>query len=136
MRRLLFALMVWGFALSIGTGGALAGGGSDTTGEGLHCYLFFDSFPDEPDKFAQAMVNEQSVDVIIQKIDELLFKYEVAEGASLVLLTGNVPGVCGDACYAPACTPEGGMCQFADPDCCDGLVCTPIFLGGASCQAN
>ena len=44
--RLLFALMVWSIALSIGTGGALAGGSSDSTGEEFqgeptcleHCY--------------------------------------------------------------------------------------------------
>ncbi len=101
MKRLLFALMVWGFALSIGTGGALAGGGSDTTGEGLHCYLFFDSFPGEPKKFAQAMVNEEDVGVIIEKIDEILFKYVDVEGAMLKLLTGNVEGVCPDRLSEP-----------------------------------
>ncbi len=43
-------------ALLISTGSvALAAGGSDTTGEGLHCYLFF-SLPD--DKFAQVMLND------------------------------------------------------------------------------
>ena len=72
------------------------------------------------------MVNEENVDVIMEKIDELLFKYEVAEGASLALLTGNVPGVCGEAYDAPACMPDGGTCQL-DSDCCNGLVCGIII---------
>jgi len=69
--------------------------GPDTTGEGFHCYAFFDSFPDEPEKFAQAMVNEEDSLVIEEKIDEIIDKYTIDEGATLKLLTGNVPGVCG-----------------------------------------
>ncbi len=79
---------------------ALAGGGSDTTGEGFHCYAFF-TFDADPDKFVQAMINEESADVAGEKINEILIKY-ADEGATLDLLVGNVVGVCeGDAVTPP-----------------------------------
>ena len=71
---------------------ALAGGGSDTTGEGFHCYAFF-TFDDDPDKFVQAMINEEFADVAEEKINEVLDKYE-DEGATVAFLVGNVVGVC------------------------------------------
>lgn len=86
---------------------ALAGGGSDTTGEGFHCYAFF-TFDDDPDKFVQAMINEEFAPDAEVKINEVLDKYE-DEGATLVLLTGNVEGVC-----------EGG----AEPPLANTCPCT------------
>ncbi len=42
------AALMLGFAMSIGTNAALAGGGSATSGEGSHCYAFFNGFPTDP----------------------------------------------------------------------------------------
>lgn len=88
------AAITLGFALSIGTGGALAAGGSDTTADGFHCYAFFADFPDDPDKFAQAMVNADNEDEVIDKTQEFIEKYVGDEGATLEFLIGNVFGFC------------------------------------------
>ena len=152
MRRSIFALLVWGFALSIGTGAALAGGGSDSTGEGFHCYAFFTGVDGIPDKFAQCMVNEEDEDIAAAKILECIEKYE-ADGAVLQLLAGNV------ATPIVNCTAPGLECiaqceAFLDdeflPQCLDialqfvafpgleGPLCDLLFddaLGKLDCEA-
>ncbi len=77
MRRLLFALTVWGFVLSIGPGSALAGGSSNSSGVGIHCYMLFEPFdslpPDSPTDFlppegwfVQVIINEYYQIVILK----------------------------------------------------------------------
>ncbi len=87
MKRYLLALMVCGFAMFIGTSGALAGGTSDTSGDGFHCYQFF-TLPGG--RFAQAMTNDSDPNVVVQKLTEFLDKYVVAEGGTLTAAAGNV----------------------------------------------
>ncbi len=59
IRKILLTFAV--SALVIGPSLAVAGGSSDTSGDGSHCYLFF-SLPDQ--KFAQAMVNDSDPDEV------------------------------------------------------------------------
>jgi hypothetical protein len=88
-RYYLIVLTVVVFVIATGISTALAGGSSDTSGEGSHCYLFFE-LPDG--KFAQAMVNDSEPDVVLYKVDELIEKYEDDEGGTLVLSIGNIEG--------------------------------------------
>ena len=73
--------------MTIGTSVALAGGTSDTSGEGFHCYQFF-TLPGG--QFAQAMTNDSDSSVVVQKLTEFLDKYVVAEGGTLTAAAGNV----------------------------------------------
>ena len=80
------ALMV-GIAMSMGTSGAVAGGMSDSSGEGVHCYLYFtgNSIPDELDTiglFAQVMINDVDDTEVDKKIGEAVSKL-VNEGFEL-----------------------------------------------------
>ena len=81
----LVALVACCFVVGGGTRVALAGGASDTSGDGFHCYLFF-SLPDG--EFAQAMVNDSDPDEVIKKVDEFIEKYEGDEGSA----TATPPG--------------------------------------------
>ena len=96
MRRYLFPFVVCCFALVMGMSTARAGGSSDTSGHGFHCYLFFE-LPDEA--FAQAMMNDSDADEVLKKADEFIEKYEDNEGGILAASIGNVDGdgVCGSS---------------------------------------
>ena len=78
------AVLVLGFA-----GAAQAGGSSDTTGRGLHCYLFFDNGT----IFAQAMINQEEdtdgADEMTKKVGEMIAKYVTDLGFDHVLGVGN-----------------------------------------------
>ena len=90
MRRSISAtLLAWLLALTIGPTTALAGGSSDSSGDGFHCYLFF-SLPNQ--KFAQAMVNDSKPDEVIKKAEEYIKKYETDEGGTLDAVVGNIVG--------------------------------------------
>ena len=75
------------FIIAAGIRTALAGGTSDSSGEGSHCYLFF-TLPEG--KFAQAMVNDSEPDVVLEKVYELIEKYEGDEEGTLDLSVGNI----------------------------------------------
>ena len=68
MKRLLLGLLISGLSVSVGTIGALAGGSADSTGEGFHCYLFFELADGE--SFAQVMINDSNSDVVVTKLNE------------------------------------------------------------------
>ena len=89
MRRYFLTAIACFFAVSIGIGTALAGGSSDTSGDGFHCYLFFSLGSGE---FAQAMVNDSDPNEVIYKVDEFIDKYVDSEGGELVLDVGNING--------------------------------------------
>ena len=83
------AALMLGFAMSMGTSGALAGGSSDTTGSSYHCYLFFHGFPAEVGfEFAQVMMNADDSGSLIELVGKALDKY--------VDLGGHVHGSLGD----------------------------------------
>jgi hypothetical protein len=93
MWRYLVAMTALAFATVIGMGVALAGGSSDTSGDGFHCYLFFSR---EDGKFAQAMANDSKPEEVLKKANEFIEKYELKEAYTLELSVGNIPGtVCG-----------------------------------------
>ena len=75
------------FVIAAGISTVLAGGSSDSSGEGFHCYLFF-TLPDG--KFAQAMVNDSDPDEVIKKVEELIEKYAGDEEGTLDLSVGNI----------------------------------------------
>ena len=91
MRKLLIVLLVSGFPMAISTNAALAGGSSDTSGDGLHCYMFFDNVA--TGSFAQVMINQEDSDdgraEMRKKILEFLEKYIDDEGGMLVKVAGN-----------------------------------------------
>ena len=120
LRRYLIALTAFVFVMATGIGGALAGGSSDTSGDGYHCYLFF-SFPDGT--FAQAMVNDSYSDEVLKKVEEFYAKYVDVEGGWLDLAMGNVD----DTWCAPYESPDavgGGLsgsdCQLGERRCMNG----------------
>ena len=82
---LLFAICL---ILTFGATGVIAGGSSDSSGEGYHCYLFFE-FDDGT--FAQVMANDSKDDEVLKKVDEFIYKYGYEEGGTLVLSVGNIP---------------------------------------------
>ena len=103
MRRYLTVVMACAFATAIGVSAALAGGASDSSGEGSHCYLFL-SLPGGT--FAQAMVNDSDPDEVLNKVWEFIDKYE-NEGGTLELAVGNIDDtVCAPS--APEGCPGGG----------------------------
>ncbi len=90
MRKLLFALLVSAFAMSFGAGAALAGGASDSSGDGKHCYLYFEDDMDFSDWIAQAMVNDEKPAEVAKKACEFIQKYVRDEGFNLYLSAGNL----------------------------------------------
>ena len=104
----------------IGAGPAFAGGGSDSSGEGFHCYLFFE-LPDGT--FSQAMVNDSDPAVVVEKADELVLKYEVDELGTLVVATGNV---------------EGSVCSGQGLENCPCFSADELasFQSGATCSES
>ncbi len=97
MRKLLLASLVWGFAMAIGTSAALAGGASSTSGQGLHCYMFFDDCGKDNDEFAQAMINQDLGDKteVMKIFGDFIIKYvEGDDKCVLAAAIGNVAGVC------------------------------------------
>ncbi len=104
-------VLAWVLATTLAASSALAGGASDSSGEGSHCYLFF-SFPNG--RFAQAMVNDSKPAEVIKKTEEFLAKYE-GEGGTLELAIGNIAGtVCAPIEVSepeePAGCPGGCVC--------------------------
>ena len=87
--KTLFGLVVLalGIVLAGAPSGALAGGTSDASGDGYHCYQFFE-LPDG--NFAQVITNDSVEAVVTEKILEFLYKYEVSEGGKLKVSTGNL----------------------------------------------
>ena len=90
MRKVLFALLVSAFAMSFGAGAALAGGASDSSGDGKHCYLFFVDDTDDSDWIAQAMMNDEKPAEVAKKACEFIQKYVEDEGFNLELTAGNL----------------------------------------------
>ena len=120
LRRYLIAFAAFVFVMATGTGTALAGGSSDTSGDGYHCYLFF-SFDDE--QFSQAMVNDSDPLEVLREVDEFIVKYVDEEGGLLDLAIGNIAGtVC--APYASPDAVAGGLsgsdCQPTERRCMNG----------------
>ncbi len=71
MRRFIKTILVLCCAVLLGHSSALAGGASDSSGDGSHCYGFF-SLP--LGKFAQVMVNDSIPQVVNDKFGEFLAK--------------------------------------------------------------
>ena len=129
-RRCVIALTAAVFAIGV-IGTALAGGSSDTSGDGFHCYLFFE----DGGFFAQAMMNDTNQDEVIKKRDEFIAKYTIDEGLTLAAEIGNLDpgaGVCEAA--APVCSEEdilcGGRPQFCKVGGVCQEVCTAVSSGG------
>ena len=112
MRRYLIAFTAVVFVVATGIGTAFAGGSSDTSGDGFHCYLFF-MLPDG--QFSQAMVNDSDALEVIKKVEEFIEKYEGSEGGMLDLAVGNIGGT--------VCEPIAQGCEECEvcEECC--LVC-------------
>ena len=115
-RHYLIVLTVAVFIIAVGISTVLAGGSSDTSGDGYHCYLFF-TLPDGT--FAQFMANSSDPDEVVKKAQDSVDKYETDEGGELkFLILGNAD----EACVA---IPGEGV---IDEDAvCDSLV--PQKLG-------
>lgn len=64
----------------------LAGGSSDTSGDGFHCYLFF-SLPEG--QFAQVMVNDTDSAKVEEEVLKAIDKYVNVEGGTLEATTGS-----------------------------------------------
>ena len=105
MRKFVFTVVACCFVLVTGLPSAQAGGSSDTSGDGFHCYLFFE-FPDNDNEFAQAMVNDSDRNEVLKKVDEFIDKYEGDEDGYLAQSIGNL-GEASAVCNSmPACDPE------------------------------
>ncbi len=147
MRRSLLALTAAVFAMSIGVAGtALAGGSADSSGDGFHCYLFFE----DGGFFAQAMMNDEFPEEVVKKRDEFIEKYTIDEGLTLTAEIGNLDpgeGVCSD--------PDPSVCSEEEADCggttrvcsingvCQGIctatirpdgTCAPVKIKCAVCK--
>jgi hypothetical protein len=91
-RYYLIILTVAVFVITTGIGTVFAGGSSDTSGEGYHCYLFF-TLPDGT--FAQFMVNSSDILEIEIKVEDAENKYIDNEDGDLsFILCGNAATVC------------------------------------------
>ncbi len=107
MKRYLIALTAFVLVIA-GTGTTLAGGSSDASGDGFHCYLFFE-LPDR--RFAQAMINDSIPEEVLMKAEECLVKYEIDEGGVLVQAIGNIAGsVCAPSQSEPKVCRDDGHC--------------------------
>ena len=89
MKKLILVLIISGMAMLFGTGSVFAGGSSDSTGEGFHCYLFCVR-PGDPPQFAQVMVNDEKFEEVTKKVGEFLGKYILDEGYTLEASVGNL----------------------------------------------
>ena len=101
------AVLALGLVLA-GAPAVMAGGSSDTSGDGYHCYLFF-SLPDG--EFAQAIVNDSDPDEVIKKAEEFMEKYEDGEGMEYVTAVGNIED--------SVCAADHFLCYQANQD----IVC-------------
>jgi hypothetical protein len=90
-RYYLIVLTVAVFVISTGIGTALAGGSSDTSGDGYHCYGFF-TLPGGT--FAQFMANSSDPEELGDKAADAVAKYEGDEEGELKFL------ICGNSEYA------------------------------------
>ncbi len=120
-RRYVILLTAAVFATGV-IGTALAGGSSDTSGDGFHCYLFFE----DGGFFAQAMMNDAKQDEVIKKRDEFIVKYTIDEGLTLATEIGNLdPG-------AGVCEAGPSVCSEEDILLCEGR--TRFCSIGGVCQ--
>lgn len=110
MKSTLLVLLSASLSTLLMMGVAQAGGGSDSSGEGYHCYLFFEDLTSEPSRFAQAMMNEEDVVELIKKRNEYLDKYLFGEGMVLTGQKGNISLL--------ACSRAGENCEI----CTDGEI--------------
>ncbi len=137
----LISLSVAILFIFIGFGTALAGGSSDTSGDGYHCYLFFDLGGDE---FAQVMINDSDDFKVEEEVLKAIDKYEEEEGGILETSIGNLKkfalpdgrSVCGE------CKPSASGCSHDDVHYCGGklqkcliggecvTICNPTYSGG------
>ena len=97
----------------IGTGAALAGGSSSTTGQGLHCYMLFNAC--DNGGFAQVMIYEEgSTDCsrgppagsgcakLKKRYEEIIDTYGVGgRGCTLATDFGNAVGLTRGICETP-----------------------------------
>ena len=99
-RYYLIVLTVAVFVIAAGVGTTLAGGSSDTSGDGYHCYGFF-ALPDGT--FAQFMANASKEDELVDKVVDAFMKYlGDEEGEFKFLICGNAD----EACVATAAEGE------------------------------
>ncbi|MCP4744731.1 MAG: hypothetical protein GY874_01120 [Desulfobacteraceae bacterium] len=73
--------------ITTGVGSAIAGGSSATSGDGFHCYLFFDLGDGE---FAQVMVNDSEPGKVEEEVLKAIDKYEQEEAGLLDMSIGNI----------------------------------------------
>ena len=92
MKKIFLALLISSLTTLFGSGSVLAGGTSDTSGEGYHCYMFFQEDSDDSEKFAQVMINDDKRREVHKKRNEFLDKYENDEDMVLTFQIGNVRG--------------------------------------------
>ncbi len=115
MRRYLIALTVGVFAMTTGISTALAGGSSDSSGDGFHCYLFFE---DVDGWFAQAMMNGDDSQEVLDSRNDFLVKYIDDEGLVLTAQIGNISGKGFPVCKQvndPKCSCLGTGKRVPDP---------------------
>ena len=105
------AALMLGFAMSMGTSGALAASSSVSGSEAFHCYLFFTEVGPEDNKFAQASINGSTPEEVNDKAREIIEKYADDESAYLDVLmsVGNTRDHvhADDDDIRPACSPKG-----------------------------
>lgn len=102
-RYYMIGLTVAVFVIATGISTVLAGGSSDTSGEGSHCYLLF-ALPDGT--FAQCMISDTSEEVVLIKALEYLKKYIIEEEANLETAVGNI--------YDSFCAPIDQWCTVEE----------------------
>lgn len=90
MKKIFLALLISSLTVLFGSGSVLAGGTSDTSGEGYHCYMFFEDKAAHPKEFAQVMINDDKRREVHKKRIEFIEKYEDDEEMELTFQIGNV----------------------------------------------
>jgi len=128
MTSYIIAIMSFVFAMMFGVNTALAGGASDSTGEGFHCYQFF-TLPDG--KFAQAMTNDSDPAVVVEKFFEFNDKYVGKELGVLTVAVGNVPQCTAVVC---PCFSTADIENFDPP--ADRCTITPNVARAANSESD
>ena len=96
------AVLVLGFA-----GAAQAGGASDSSGDGFHCYMFFEKEQNGfGAPFAQVMINDSDDEEVEKKRTEAISKWVADFGLTLTAYVGNL----------------GNDGDFLEPSVCHGAL--------------